>query len=102
MLLTFSDQLIKYGMWPVSVLIFCLIVVILFRERIGPIFDKIGPAIDRLKKAGPVELTSAPPNQQPINVPTKSEKIFIPWTICYLRSARRRFVETSRRYFRVT
>ncbi len=78
MLLTFSDQLIKYGMWPVSVLIFCLIVVIVFRKRIGPIFDKVGPAIDRLKRAGPLEL-AAPPSQQPIDVRAKSpEKTFHP------------------------
>src|SRR5438034_8713295 len=77
MLLTFSDQLIKYGMWPVSVLIFCLIVVIVFRKRIGPILDKIGPAIDRVKRAGPLELTPAPPSQQPIDVRAESPpKIF--------------------------
>ena len=79
MLLTFSNQLIKYGMWPASVVIFCLIVVIVFRKSIGPIFDKIGPAIDRLKKAGPLELASAPTSQQPIDVRPKSpERIFHP------------------------
>src|SRR5437868_9243111 len=77
MLLTFSDQLIKYGMWPVSILILCLVVMIVFRKRIGPIFDKIGPAIDRVRKAGPIELTSAPPGQQPIDVRTESPaKVF--------------------------
>jgi hypothetical protein len=97
MLLTFSDQLIKYGMWPVSVLIFCLIVVIVFRKRIAPIFDKIGPAIDRLKKAGPIELTSTPPSQQAIDVRAKSEKIFHPLDNPLLKereTAIRRDIET--------
>jgi hypothetical protein len=79
MLLTFSDQLIKYGMWPSAILLLCLCVLIIFRRRIEPIFDKIGPAIDRVKKAGPIELTSAPSSQQPIDVRTESpRKIFHP------------------------
>ena len=79
MLLTFPDQLIKYGMWPAAILVFCLVVLILFRKRIGPIFDKIGPAIDRVRKAGPIELTSAPPSQQPIDVRAESpRKVFHP------------------------
>jgi hypothetical protein len=98
MLLTFSDQLIKYGMWPVSVLIFCLIVVIVFYKRIGPILDKVGPAIDRLKRAGPIELASAPPSQQPIDVHAKSpEETFHPLENPLLKereTAIRRDVET--------
>jgi hypothetical protein len=75
MLLTFSDQLIKYGMWPASILVLGLVVLIAFRKRIGPIFDKIGPA----RKAGPIELTTAPPSQQPIDVRAESPpKIFHP------------------------
>ena len=53
MLLTFPAELIKYGAWPLAALIFCLIAMIAFRRRIGPIFDKVGPAIDRVKKAAP-------------------------------------------------
>jgi hypothetical protein len=98
MLLTFSDQLFKYSMWPASVLIFCLIVVIVFRKSIGPIFDKIGPAIDRLKKAGPLELTSAPPSQQPIDVRAKSpDNVFHPLENPLLKdreTAIRRDIET--------
>ena len=52
---------------------------IAFRRRIGPIFDKVGPAIDRVKKAGPLELTSAPHNQQPVDVRRESPpKVFHP------------------------
>lgn len=79
MLLTLSDQLVKYGMWPASILVLGLFIVIMFRGKIGPIFEKIGPAIDRVKKAGPIELTSAPSSQQPIDVRTESpRKIFHP------------------------
>jgi hypothetical protein len=79
MLLTFSDHLIKYGMWPAAILLLCLCVLIIFRRKIEPIFDKIGPAIDRVKKAGPIELTSAPSSQRPIDVRTESpRKIFHP------------------------
>jgi hypothetical protein len=79
MLLTFSDQLIKYGMWPAAILVFCLVVLILFRKKIGPIFDKIGPAIDRIRKAGPIELTSSLPSQQPVDVRAESPpKVFRP------------------------
>jgi len=56
MLLTFLEQFTKYGTWPLAALIFCLIVVFGFRKSVGPIFDKIGPAIDRLKKAGPLDV----------------------------------------------
>src|SRR5437016_701257 len=79
MLLTFLEQFTKYGTWPLAALIFCLIVVFGFRKSVGPIFDKIGPAIDRLKKAGPLELSSAPQGQQPVDVRTESApKIFHP------------------------
>ena len=37
------------------------------------------PAIDRVRKAGPIELTSAPPSQQPIDVRAESpRKVFHP------------------------
>jgi hypothetical protein len=103
MLLTLSDQLIKYGMWPASILVLCLVVLIAFRKKIGPIFDKIGPAIDRVRKAGPIELTSAPPSQQPIDVRAESPpKIFHPLTLRYLTIVKKRFGEKSRNYFRAT
>jgi hypothetical protein len=72
MLLTFPVEFAKYGAWPLAALIFLLILTFSFRERIGRIIDKIGPAIDRLKKVGPLELTSGPQSQQPVNLPAES------------------------------
>jgi hypothetical protein len=79
MLLTFVTELAKYGAWPLATLVFFLILAFGFRKRVGLIIDKIGPAIDRVKKAGPVELTAAPQNQQAVKVSDEAPpKIFHP------------------------
>jgi hypothetical protein len=80
MLLTFVTELAKYGAWPLAILIFLLVLAFGFRKQVGR-------AIDRVKKAGPVELTAAPQNQQPVEVPTEAPpKIFHPLESPLLRS----------------
>jgi hypothetical protein len=87
MVLTFVTELVKYGAWPLATLIFFLILASGFRKRVGHILDKIGPAIDRLKRAGPVELTPAPQNQQPVKVSAEAPpKVFHPLESPVLKS----------------
>jgi hypothetical protein len=59
--------------WPAAALIFSLIFVYGFRAKIGEL-------LDRVKKAGPLELASAPRSQQPLNVegPTVTPKLLHP------------------------
>jgi hypothetical protein len=83
MLLTFPAAFA----WPLAALIFLLMLTFAFRERIGRIIDRIGPAIDRLKKAGPLELTSAPQGQQPVDLPAESlQKILHPLETAVLKT----------------
>jgi hypothetical protein len=70
--------MMKYLVWPAAFVVFAIFFVSFFRHNIRTILDRIAPLLDRVRKAGPLEMTPAPTSEQVTAVENAASAAHVP------------------------